>query len=379
MKKRGQSAIITTVLIILIVLVSIVIVWNVVQFLVNRASSDVDRSSSIFGTEAGLESAKMYTTGDLIIKVRNKRGSIDKLNVILYDIEGKTQVVVVEDEMPEEQEALQYIISSDKINSGKPLEKITVVPVIGDNTGIESQSKEVGKNIEGEIVYSLPDPNKDIERELLINNGLLAWWNMDEVDSSGNILDHSKIQTGYGTVFGDAHQIANGKFGKAFSFDGDGDYILINSPEINNIQDEITVSLWVNPTVTDNLKNRYIIKKEGSWFVHHTRTFTNTSYSYVYNNAGPVSSPISILNSSEWHYLAFTYNQNTGEIKTYYNGYLVATRNLGGKIKITGDSLYIGTSSPTSGGFFEGKIDEVMIFEKELSEETIKQIYLSQK
>jgi hypothetical protein len=77
-------------------------------------------------------------------------------------------------------------------------------------------------------------------------NGLVGYWPFsgNAIDSSGNNLN--------GTVVNAV--LTEDRFGNpssAYSFDGDGDYILVNDDDLLSFpNNEFTFSFWVNPTLT---------------------------------------------------------------------------------------------------------------------------------
>ncbi|MFA7707701.1 MAG: hypothetical protein WCX73_02020, partial [Candidatus Pacearchaeota archaeon] len=58
---------------------------------------------------------------------------------------------------------------------------------------------------------------------IFYDKDLELWWRMDDVNSSGDVVDY--MGRNNGTAVGNAVQTDSGYFGKAFEFDGDGDYV----------------------------------------------------------------------------------------------------------------------------------------------------------
>jgi uncharacterized membrane protein len=69
------------------------------------------------------------------------------------------------------------------------------------------------------------------------DDSLVSWWRMDDLNGSGDLVDY--MGKNNGSVFGDASQIVNGKFGKAMEFDGDNDYV-----EMSVSEDKTSISIW---------------------------------------------------------------------------------------------------------------------------------------
>jgi hypothetical protein len=75
------------------------------------------------------------------------------------------------------------------------------------------------------------------------DNSLVSWWRMDDANET-HVFDY--MSRNNGTIHGDAKQTDDGVLGKAFEFDGSGDYLNMgnsNSFDLNNF----TFSAWVNP------------------------------------------------------------------------------------------------------------------------------------
>jgi hypothetical protein len=154
MKKRGQSQIITTILILLLVTVAIVIIWNVIQSTVEEGSESVEVGA--FTTKFEIQDVEMYIGGDSKVKVKRGtgEGNITGLKFIFYEEGGESMVFEETTNLPAELETKIYDIGYDKIKADKKIEKVSVVPVFGSNAGIESfVSKSKIEEVNGEAVY----------------------------------------------------------------------------------------------------------------------------------------------------------------------------------------------------------------------------------
>lgn len=186
-------------------------------------------------------------------------------------------------------------------------------------------------------------------------------------DESGNGND--------GTVYG--AKLTEDPFGqdnKAYSFDGDNDYIDIGDIYVIN-GEELTVSLWINfkDVTYDNqfLTNGFVDDDDPHYFC------------LTYNNDG--TRKIRMITRDDTAASNF-YSANTYTTGTWYH--VVFTRSGGeGTIYIDGDlentgtvqsgdigdyhNWYIGIGKNYTSGSFTGQIDEVRIYNRALSEEEI--------
>ena len=106
MQKRGQSQIIVTILLILLVLASVIIVWNVINSFLESGSSEIGIEGLV--TKVEITSAKYYLAGGVEVVVRYLGGNIDSINFIFYDSDGLTKVIEKTDNIPGELETSTY-------------------------------------------------------------------------------------------------------------------------------------------------------------------------------------------------------------------------------------------------------------------------------
>ena len=138
MEKRGKSQanLIAVVLVILIVIVAVVIVWNIVMPLVREKSNEAQIGQFSIGLE--ITGVDVFETGATKITVKRGAGSgeVNNLKFIFYDEAGnsKTETAGGLGELE------TRIYSFSPVGIGK-INKISVVPVIGSNFGMESRAE----------------------------------------------------------------------------------------------------------------------------------------------------------------------------------------------------------------------------------------------
>jgi hypothetical protein len=84
MNKKAQSQIITTVLIILLVLASIVIVWQVVQGTVRGGAEQVESQSACLGMNLVIVSATNASTNNLVVRREPGAGSEEEVDFRVF-------------------------------------------------------------------------------------------------------------------------------------------------------------------------------------------------------------------------------------------------------------------------------------------------------
>jgi parallel beta-helix repeat protein len=207
-----------------------------------------------------------------------------------------------------------------------------------------------------------------------LDNSLVSWWRMDDVNASGSPSDYLGVNNG--TAFGDAIQTDAGKFGKGFNFDGSGDYINVSSNTGNlGITGNITISTWIYANYakkSQNIINKYQANSPWKGYSIALGQQASDTGKFDYWDGTAWRTSNYIVPDKTWTHLVVT--QNITNITFYVNGAPVSS--------ITGAALSIATTEPfligcNAGGnpYFNGSIDEVMIFNRSLSASEITSLY----
>jgi hypothetical protein len=209
----------------------------------------------------------------------------------------------------------------------------------------------------------------------LIENtsGLVLRIAMDE--GSGSIAYDSSGYNNHGTLY-NGTTWTDGKFGKALSFDGVDDYVLSNLSHSNSI----TFSAWIKyfslPSLNSGVfqvqptnSNNDPTKVVGIWVYNNGYLWGRLIQSNGTIRNFPQNKYIS---PNTWYHVVLTADNTTGIGKEWVNGVEV------------GNVTYDGTLAPFSyakigrqgNESWHGIIDEVRIYNRALSDEEIKQLYL---
>ncbi|HLC73148.1 hypothetical protein J4416_01065 [Candidatus Pacearchaeota archaeon] len=237
------------------------------------------------------------------------------------------------------------------------------------------------------INVSASDDVNYISSFIDLDNSLVSWWRMDDLNSSGGVVDYTGRNNG--TAVGNATQTDAGKLGKAFDFDGSGDYIVVGNNNVLNFANgsSFTLSSWIYTQY-----NNWSATSGGQYCAYGTCSSIiyrgDTSFSFV-NYGLRVASETS---------LRFV-KRNTGEDIQQYS---FTTSNLtdrwanvvtvfqGNNVSIYRDGVYLG--SQTSGfindsltfqifylggvyTYFNGSIDDVMVFNRSLTAGEVAGLY----
>ena len=201
--------------------------------------------------------------------------------------------------------------------------------------------------------------------------------NANDLSTNYNGTASNVIYDYSGTVSGATY--VTGKFGKAASFDGTNDYISADNPNASG--GARSFSAWIKTTSTGF---QTIIGNGGAsharglnMFVYNNKLYS-TSGTGSAENYGPTSS--ANVNTGEWVHCALTMSGTaSGSIlKTYVNGTLDGTHTTTVAITDTSDAFRIGgryINGSYASAWFNGQIDQVRIFSKELSPGEINSLY----
>jgi len=225
------------------------------------------------------------------------------------------------------------------------------------------------------LLFALLSRSDGYSQTIPIDSGLVAYYpfNGNANDESGN----GNNGTNYGA------SLTPDRFGNAncsYTFDGLSSYIFVpNSQSISlygNLESEITICAWVNtntsPTKqgivgrwggTDGIRYLLFILENGTGDLHLTAT--GTPY------PGETIIPI-----NTWHFLVGVYNSTTDSLKTYYDGIFdkgaFSSSPFGSNPDIAKE-LEIGRFDGWY--YFDGKIDDVRIYNRCLTDLEIQQLY----
>ena len=203
------------------------------------------------------------------------------------------------------------------------------------------------------------------------NSGLVGYWRFEN-----NAFDYSGNENN-GTVTGATYNLT-GNFGGAYEFDGNDNWVQIpNSPSIN-ISRSLTISLWFKPNI-NNTRQELISKVIASPQAYLIRYENNNRIRAQINNGSNyfdfnyLSQPE--IASNSWHYAAFTFDYETREGVIYVDGKNVSSAITPGNFPSpNNNNLRIGTTANGQNDF-NGSIDEVMIWNRALSDSEIKMLY----
>ncbi len=246
----------------------------------------------------------------------------------------------------------------------------------GDNIKIAFNFKESGLNTFGNkdhTYYLLFSANGVDDFEVVEVKGSYLTSENGTVEEAVFDIDSDKILDGYYTL----GRSDNGS-GNAIAFDGIDDYMSATISNVNSI-DAYTISLWFSVTDKEaggdspvlitfgNVRPGILLKASGgNDVVFKSANFANPEVLFSYDK----------IEEGQWYHLALTNEGGApGTIKCYLNGILESTFENGRNLdpQLLSNTRFIG-SKPTSNNQWEGALDEISIWNRDLSELEIRDI-----
>ncbi|MFH1882170.1 MAG: LamG domain-containing protein, partial [Planctomycetota bacterium] len=196
---------------------------------------------------------------------------------------------------------------------------------------------------------------------------LVAWYRFEgnALDSSGNEL--------HGTEMGNPTYEA-GVFGQAISLDGDGDYVDCGLAPEFDITDFITFTYWIKVVAFDKSWNTVLSRGDDSWRSSRAGT-NNFMEAAVSGTTGGYTYGVTPVDDEQWHHVGWVYDGTMNYL--YVDGEVDATEASTGQITVSSFPLYIGDNSSATGRFWTGLIDDVLIFNRALTQEEVQRIMQS--
>ena len=207
-----------------------------------------------------------------------------------------------------------------------------------------------------------------------LDDGLVGYWHLDNLSEFGENSTHVYDFSGNGyngTIDNDAIPSTTGYFNSSYEFDGANDGIIVSGMSASvSVSDESTLIAWVKNDDTSASADRFMIDDTNGelemYWGSGTERF-NCRLDTV-DSIAQIASTDSGYTDQEWRMVTCRYNSTT--LSVWVNG-----------IEDTNDMEPATGNVETVGDFrlgddFDGHIDEVMIFNRSLSAEEIKSIYI---
>ena len=202
-----------------------------------------------------------------------------------------------------------------------------------------------------------------------LQTGLLAFYPF--CGNANNALGTGNNGTVYNaTLTTDRYSNANA----AYSFNGTNAYIDFgtNSSIGPTTTIPLSISLWVSAGSIGTAISKYTNLTAAQSFFYFSRSADG--YQWVGNGTNPYFNNTGVTDNAWTHYVLVGVN-GTNNSKVYRNGVLIATGTLAMNTTMQAVSLLVGKVGASPSNFFTGSVDEVLIYNRELTACEAQQLY----
>jgi hypothetical protein len=201
--------------------------------------------------------------------------------------------------------------------------------------------------------------------------GLVGYWKLDE--GTGGIAGDSSGYGAHGEIWGGADW-CEGYMGGGLEFDGVDGYVDMGVGDGQfDVDLELTLSVWVNQWALGNGEDDpWLGKGDNAYAIKHQRG--NFYEFFVYDTGWhSCEAPLDSAHLYTWHHFAGTYDGF--EMKMYVDGEPADTVALESFINISEHPVSLAWNSQATTRYWQGQLDEAMIYNVALTDEQIKQLY----
>lgn len=202
---------------------------------------------------------------------------------------------------------------------------------------------------------------------------LTAYYRFDDATgtSASDAGPNGLTGTWSGTLSG---QWGTGKLRGCGVFNGTDRIVTVTDATALHFTQQITISLWLNPSSTQPAFATPIGKNSSYW-LEHSGTANQNQYVWFLNNGSDQQiGGYVALTAATWTHLALTYDGTTA--KTYVNGTISQSSAVSPSIATNTNNLVFGNRVGFT-RFYNGSMDEVGLWPRALSGEEIGSLYNS--
>ncbi len=210
----------------------------------------------------------------------------------------------------------------------------------------------------------------------LYDNSVVAKFNMNNNSYIGENATTIKDESIYGNngTCTNCPTLVDGITGKAYSFDGVNDEMIIPDSASLDILDNVTISTWVK--VGSFSDSGFITKRSGADNTYILGNLaTGTLFLFIDTTSGDAYAESSVLQANTWYHVVGTYNGSL--ISLYINGVLNDTTAQTGSMLNVATDLYLGAQPDHAGGYVNATIDDVILMNKSVTATDVKELYYS--
>ena len=320
-------------------------------------------------------------------------GDTTKPSVSSVAATTSTQVTVTfsEDvEITTAETSSNYVITGDSVTVNAAVQQVDVSKVILTTTAlVPGITYTLTTNNVQDLSANVMDEDTDnFEIAGGVTTGLIAWYTLDnDTQTPLDSIGTSTAIVGTTTAVEESDPVwtFDGKVGGCFDFNGSTDFISITSNYPLNNMTAFTLMAWINVEGWGGFGFGRILSKEGgaqdNTFLHVQESSQGSIGSEVISSdlndwLTDVNDAGGIIDFNIWIHITMTYD-DAGDKKChfYVNGEEILLYDnqeaLVGTILLDTDDWAIGNKNPPNSTGFEGRIDEVKIWNEAITEAEI--------
>jgi len=211
---------------------------------------------------------------------------------------------------------------------------------------------------------------------LIDEPNLVAWWTFDEGAGSASALDWSGNGR-HGTLMGDTDWV-DGFMGSALVFDGDGDHVNIDGYKGVLGSHAFSITAWMKKTATEDSS----IVSWGTQENNQRADFRLNNIRTRFETGGGAIEGVTtdVVTDGEWHHVAVTVAENatvgSPGVTLYLDGEndTPIDEDPDALDIVAGADVSIGSRGTTNSRFLNGALDDVRIYDKELTQAEVQAI-----
>lgn len=202
-----------------------------------------------------------------------------------------------------------------------------------------------------------------------------AYWRFD-TETGGITPD--EVEGHDGTLIGDASIVTDTDRGDVLELDGIGDYVEVFGHDFS--LHSFSVSAWFKSDTFVDFNRAVVSQDNGngdgkSWIYIKNDGLGKTISTLI--GGGPAKDTGEIANENQWYHVVVTYDWDIDEVKACVDG--VEKGSWTSAMEFADGNIFIGRKKANANlWYFDGRIDDVRIYNSALTTEEIEQLYCAQ-